>query len=62
MLVARSVGISFMYLDTMRDMCGNHTRQLIVMRLSELFSPPDGGMGLGEARSSLEESLELSKT
>jgi len=47
--------------DTMRDLCGNHTQQLIVMRLRELFSPPDerDGIRRGTLRSG-DKSLDLS--
>jgi len=47
--------------DTLRDMSGNHTRQLILKtRLRELLSHTCNGLGDGEARTSLEKSLDLS--
>jgi len=61
----RSCGVWVLrsHLYTLRDMRGNHAWQLIVtMRLKRLFSPTCNRLGLGEARSGLKKSLDLSMT
>jgi len=62
MLVARSVGTSFTPGYYAGHVWYSHMAVDSHMRLRELFSPPEGGMGFGEARSGLEISLDLSMT